>query len=102
MKLKNYMEEVVFSSMDEVLKGMDMCKCDRCKLDIAAKALNDLPPKYVVTEKGEIYSKVDTLKAQFGVDVTSAIMRAAMIVKRNPHHDMEDDDENNGDIEKHA
>ena len=84
--MKNYMEEIVISSMDEILKDINMCQCDRCKLDIAAKALNDLPPQYIVTQRGEIYSKINNLKTQFEVDVISAITKAAIIVKRNPSH----------------
>ena len=62
MELKNYMEEIVLQSMDDILKDINMCKCDICKMDIAAKALNDLPPQYVVTKKGEVYSKIKNLK----------------------------------------
>lgn len=86
MELKNYMEEIVFNYMDEVLKDIDMCKCDVCRLDIAAKALNELPPQYVVTERGEVYSKIKNLRLQFEVDVVTAIARAAELVKNNPRH----------------
>lgn len=86
LEIKNYMEEVVFNSMDEILIDINMCKCKKCKLDIAAIALNDLPSKYTVTEKGILYSKIDSLQQQFEVDIISAITRAAIIVKRNPRH----------------
>ena len=75
MILKNYMEEIVYNYMEEVLKDFDMCKCDMCKLDVAAKALNDLPPQYFVSNKGEVYSKIKNLKLQFEVDVITAITR---------------------------
>ena len=88
--LKNYMEEIVLSALDDILKDINMCHCDRCKMDIAAKALNDLPAQYIVTPKGEIYSKINNLKAQFEVDVISAITKAAIIVKRNPSHPRDD------------
>lgn len=85
-QIKNYMEEIVFNQMKEVLTDINMCTCDKCLLDIAAIALNDLPPKYLVTEKGELYSKINTLKQQFEVDVIAAITKAAVLVKRNPRH----------------
>jgi competence protein ComFB len=81
------MEEVVFSLMKEVLCDINVCSCEKCKMDIAAIALNDLPPKYIVTDKGELYSKVNSLKQQFEVDVISALTKAAVMVKRNPRHD---------------
>lgn len=86
--LKNYMEEIVFHQIKDILKDINnMCSCEQCIMDIAAIALNDLPPKYVVTEKGEVYSKISALKQQFDVDVIAAITKAAVIVKRKPKHD---------------
>ena len=86
-QIKNYMEEIVFNLMQEVLDDIKMCSCEKCVLDIAAIALNDLPPKYIVTEKGELYSKINALKQQFEVDVIAAITKAAVLVKRKPRHD---------------
>lgn len=86
-QLKNYMEEIVFNMMKEVLENINVCTCDKCILDIAAIALNGLPPKYVVTEKGELYSKVNILQQQFEVDVIAAITKAADIVKKHPRHE---------------
>jgi competence protein ComFB len=85
-QIKNYMEEIVFSQMKEILSDINMCTCDKCLLDIAAIALNDLPPKYIVTQKGELYSKINTLGQQFEVDVVAAITKAAVLVKRKPRH----------------
>lgn len=86
-QIKNYMEEIVFNQIKEVLDDINACSCDKCMLDIAAIALNDLPPKYIVTEKGELYSKINALKQQFEVDVVAAITKAAVLVKRRPRHD---------------
>lgn len=86
-KIKNYMEEIVFSLIDEVLEDINVCKCDKCIQDIAAIALNDLPARYIVSKKGELYSKIDSLKQQFEVDVISAITKAAVLVKRSPRHE---------------
>lgn len=85
--IKNYMEEIVFNQIKEVLEDINMCTCEKCLLDIAAIALNNLPPKYIVTEKGELYSKINSLQQQFEVDVISAVTKAAVIVKRRPMHD---------------
>lgn len=85
-QVKNYMEEIVFSLMKEILEDINMCTCDKCVNDIAAIALNDLPPKYIVSEKGELYSKIDALRQQFEVDVISAVTKAAVLVKRKPRH----------------
>jgi len=86
-QIKNYMEEIVFNQIKDVLDDINVCKCEKCMLDIAAIALNDLPPKYIVTEKGELYSKINALKQQFEVDVVAAITKAAVLVKRRPRHE---------------
>ncbi len=86
-QIKNYMEEIVFTQMKDILTDINMCTCEKCLLDIAAIALNDLPPKYVVAEKGELYSKINTLRQQFEVDVVAAITKAAVLVKRKPRHE---------------
>lgn len=90
-QIKNYMEEIVFNQMKDVLADINVCTCEKCLLDIAAIALNDLPPKYIVTEKGELYSKINTLGQQFEVDVVSAITKAAVLVKRRPRHELAGD-----------
>lgn len=85
--VKNYMEEIIEMLLDDVLKNMKVCKCQICCEDIAALALNELPPKYVVTEKGERYSKLNLLRQQFEVDVVSAITRATITVNKRPRHE---------------
>lgn len=84
--IKNLMEEIVYDTMDEILKDINVCVCENCYTDIAAKALNDLPPKYFVTEKGKIFTKIETLKAQTEVDVIASVTKAAILVKRHPRH----------------
>lgn len=88
MKLKNLMEDEVFHAINRLLEDeKHICTCDKCKLDIAAIALNRLKPKYVVTEKGTLYAKADRLNYQYEVDVVMEITRAIKIVGANPHHE---------------
>ena len=85
--MKNYMEVCVQDALDPVLSSLNSCTCDKCKFDITAIALNALPAKYVVTKKGQMYTKLSVLQNQFGVDVLSAITKAAVIVGEHPRHD---------------
>ena len=89
-KLKNHMEEFVSKKTDEILKLMNICKCEKCRLDIMALALNGLPAKYVVSEQGELYAKLKELEQQFDIDVETAIVKAAVLVGKNPKHDIQD------------
>jgi competence protein ComFB len=65
---------------------MNICKCEKCRADIMAISLNDLPAKYVVTETGELYTKVRELEQQFEVNVETAIIKAAIFVTKHPQH----------------
>src|SRR5690554_5124717 len=81
VKLHNSMEDIVYRYVDKVLnKHKDVCKCPICKLDVCALALNNLPPKYTVTEKGKLYIKVKEMEPQYEVDVVREITKAIEIV----------------------
>ena len=85
--LRNYMEDLIQAKMPDVLKTMQgICLCDRCRLDILAYALNNSPPKYVVSTKGTMYAKLSVLQGQFEVDVVRAITDAAMLISKSPRH----------------
>lgn len=87
MQLKNYMEDLVWQKLDEVLDGHpDMCRCEQCRYDVASLALNSLPPRYVVTATGETYTRIKALEMQFVIDIVSAISRAIIIVQLKPRH----------------
>ena len=91
--MRNYMEDMVRDKMPAILKTMpDVCSCDQCTMDMMAHALNNCPPKYVVTQKGTIYAKLNVLQSQFDVDVMRAITDAAMIISKSPRHNIEDFD----------
>ncbi|QQY80601.1 competence protein ComFB [Keratinibaculum paraultunense] len=88
MNLKNLKEKQVMDVIDKILKNRDdVCKCNKCKLDIAAIALNNLKPKYVVTEKGSLYAKSNILDYQYDVDLIKEVTKAIEIVKEKPRHD---------------
>ena len=88
MKLQNVMEDFVTQKLREVLDDLDCCKCKLCQEDIATYALNRLKPKYVRTDKGRVFAKVDTLSNQFEIDLLAAIYEGAAIVRAHPHHDV--------------
>ena len=87
MKFHNYMEDIVLNMMDKILPQRDdICKCEKCKLDIVALVLNKLPPKYVVTSKGVVYTRLAQLKIQLKADLAKEITQAISIVQDKPQH----------------
>lgn len=85
--LKNYMEDCVEGLLQTVIKGMDICKCEKCQMDIMAYTLNQLQPKYIATLKGHMFAKADALSNQFDADVITALSKGAKLVGDNPRHE---------------
>jgi competence protein ComFB len=85
MVLINLMEELVLSKLDATLDRFNCCKCDKCKKDIAALALNRLKPHYVVmSEQDEDHRKKN--EEMYASEVTSALIQAILMVKKEPRH----------------
>ncbi|GAB6157453.1 hypothetical protein JCM39194_06530 [Desulfotomaculum varum] len=89
--IRNYIELAVEQMLDDVLKkyaekNPDTCTCPRCRLDVMAIALNNLPTRYVVTDEGGIYTKVAMEQVGGRAEITAAILNAIQIVKNNPRH----------------
>lgn len=87
-QLKNYSEEAVDKLLNKVLaKYNHVCKCEKCKRDIKAYALNYIAPKYVTSEKGEIYARaLNEIDKQETINIINAIMNAIDVVSKNPKH----------------
>lgn len=87
-KLRNYSEEIVDNLLDKILPQYDdICKCEKCRLDIKAYALNSIKPKYVVSDQGEIYTRaLNEINKQEIINITESIMRGIEVVINNPKH----------------
>jgi len=86
LKLRNLMEEAVYQAIEEAQKNYQFCTCEKCKMDIAAIALNQLPPRYLVTERGDAYARTDLIELQKYLDVLSTVIKAINTVSKRPHH----------------
>jgi len=87
LELKNFMEKLVLQQIDTVMNAnRDVCGCAQCRHDIAAMALTILPARYVVTPKGETYTRIKALEQQFTVNIIMALTESIEIVKKHPHH----------------
>lgn len=83
--LYNITENLVLSKLDATLKKMNCCRCDRCKEDIVAIALNSLKPMYVVGTKDTINKKIQDSKDNSS-EVTTEVLKAVLVVRKNPRH----------------
>lgn len=85
--LVNKMEAAVQAYIQELdTAGSLVCSCERCKKDTVALALNTLPPKYVVTDLGEVLTNINLDSTQWRADITIAVHNALGIVNKKPRH----------------
>lgn len=87
MSYRNYMEQIVQQGLDDLLEERtDICTCDQCRTEMITYALNNLPPKYVSSHKGEVYTKVDEMNAQQNADIFKVLIKAVNQISANPRH----------------
>ena len=86
-ELHNVMEDFVEEKLNSVLRQMEQyCQCEQCRRDMEAYALNRLPAKYVVSEKGIVFQKFDSLSVQSDAEITTAVTKAVEMIGRHPNH----------------
>lgn len=90
--LINLMEETVSNKIDALWANTQYCKCDKCRLDIAAYALNRLPAQYVQSLKGKVFYQFESTQIQRDIEVTVAVSKGIEIVGKSPHTTMNKDE----------
>ena len=79
----NVMESLVLKNVDAVIRRFNVCSCDRCRCDICAYALNNLPPRYAVVQ----LAKIEKVEAEIPKKVVmDALIKAAILIRSNPRH----------------
>ena len=84
--LRNYTEEAVKLYVERWYKEADVCQCESCRLDTTAIMLNNLTPKYVVTDKGALYAQLDDFDPQNKINFMTIMTKAIQTVKGKPRH----------------
>jgi competence protein ComFB len=83
MAIKNIMEDIILSTIDEIMKeDKFFAGVDRYKQDIAAYVLNRVPPKYITSERGILHGKLESrFLFQQKTDVILLIHEALEVIK---------------------
>lgn len=87
MAIVNIMEGIVEEKIEKLIEETDYCKCEDCRHDMMAFALNMLQPRYVNSRKGELFGRIDSTKYQNSVDIEIAVSKAIETVGKSPKHD---------------
>lgn len=82
--LINLTEYVVLDRLDTALDTLNCCKCDKCRRDAIAIALNSLPAHYIVTEPDRILGLMSRQDSNAAI---VAIMQAVEVVAAHPRHE---------------
>ncbi len=80
---KNAMEAAVDGVIDSVIRKFNCCPCDHCRREIAAIALNALPPKYHAGSEEEIQAVLQEIEHR---DVYNVLIKAVLYVRSHPSH----------------
>lgn len=84
MVIKNFMEDAVKDVVEILLRDRnDICKCIQCRTDIIAFALNRLPPRYVVSERGLTHAFLEQLQnSKWDQDIISVVNLGIEIISK--------------------
>lgn len=82
----NIMEILVERKAETYMELFGLCCCDRCKMDVQALALTELPAKYVVMAKNELPLRLSLYESRMNTAVTAQILRACKVVLAEPRH----------------
>ncbi len=80
------MEYIVKLKLDEYMKDFSVCTCSRCKADVVALALTNLPSKYVVTDADKISPILNFYENKYLGQVAVELTKACIRVSELPHH----------------
>lgn len=84
--LVNAYDDMVRTNVRQLMEKTDMCRCEKCFLDICALVFNKEYTHFVTTKKGALLAKVPEMSHGKGVEMTVVILEAIRMVKDSPQH----------------
>lgn len=84
--IQNYTEVLVSEVLEEVIKNYNICKCEKCIGDVKSIALNNLQPKYFLSDSDEGEKKAFLVNRQNRTSALAMIIEAIEKVSQNPHN----------------
>ena len=82
----NLTQALVEDKADKLMKQFGMCTCNRCRVDVTALALSNLPAKYVAMQNRDILPLLSMYEEKYSAAVTVQVMSACRMVMNRPHH----------------
>lgn len=85
-RLINAYDELVRGSVKEMMEQTDMCRCEKCYLDVCAIVFNRRYTHFVTSGEGEALAKIPDMNHGNRVEMMVMIMDAIKTVKSFPKH----------------
>ena len=82
----NVTQSLVEEKTDKYMRMFGMCTCSRCRIDVIAMALSNLPAKYVVVKSEDINPRLSYYEQKYSAAVITQVMGACKKVLERPHH----------------
>lgn len=82
----NVIQALVEDKVDKYIKNFKMCDCRRCRTDVIALALTNLPAKYIVIPEHESVPMLSIYESRYSAAVTAQIIAACQKVYEHPRH----------------
>lgn len=83
----NVMEELVRKNdIEKLMREYDVCTCSRCRADVCALSLSNLPPKYIVAERASLPPLLSYYESRYRITIFTQLIKACMEVRSNPRH----------------
>ncbi len=83
----NIMRALVEAKTDKYIKMFGLCTCPRCRIDVIALALTNLPAKYVVAEREDaMVPLLSVYESRYNAAVVTQVINACKQVMESPRH----------------
>ena len=82
----NVTQALVEDKVEKYMKMFGLCTCNRCKIDVIALSLSNLPAKYVVARPHELIPRLSMYEQRYNAAVVTQVMSACRKVLARPHH----------------
>ena len=81
------MEDLIRTEIDEYIDNLGICTCPVCRRDLLTLTLNNIPPKYVTSEKGAAITKAERIASRDEkIKLLTEITYYAQMVRQRPNH----------------
>jgi len=84
----NVTQTLVEQKVDKYIELFGLCRCPRCRIDVIALALTNLPAKYVVARRHEAVPLLSIYEGKYNAAIISQVMNACKQVMEHPRHDI--------------